>query len=288
MKKGNRLLSALLAVVLVVGAIPAASATSPDEDWNDIKITYTPGTPSATYDHSYTDVTPDAWYYHPVMTLTDGGLLAGYGGGLFGPNDSLTRAQVAIIYTRLVGNNISGNGDILGYASYEDNTVATRAFAAIWLAGRLERRAGSVALTEYETSLAKDIGGLCYSFDSNGTLTLGSMWRPVYDNWRASMNSGKSIDYISSLDDLPDGDEVRQWIDENYELMGKVLMVQGNKDEIVETCERAVMIAYNLGMISGTDAAGTFAPYSPVTRAQISQMLYNLGWTYEGVLDYSK
>ena len=32
------------------------------------------------------------------MTLTEGGLLAGYGGGKFGPNDSLTRAQTAIIY----------------------------------------------------------------------------------------------------------------------------------------------------------------------------------------------
>ena len=286
MKRYRHFWGVLLAVVMLAGSVPAAYAAGPDEEWNDIKITYTPGTPSDTYNNSYTDVTPDAWYYHPVMTLTDGGLLAGYGGGLFGPDDPLTRAQVAIIYTRLVGNNISGDGDILGYASYEDNAVATRAFAAIWLAGRLERRAGSVALTEYETSLAKDIGGLCYDISSSGRFA--SMWRPVYDNWRASMNSGTSIDFISSLDDLPDWDEVRQWIEENYELMGKVLMVQSGKDEIVETCERAVMIAYNLGMISGTDDAGTFAPYASVTRAQISQMLYNLGWTYEGVLDYSK
>ena len=69
--------------------------------------------------------------------------------------------------------------------------------------------------------------------------------------------------------------------------MGKVLIMQGaTKDEIVAACERAICRAYNLGMIGGVDSKGTFAPDAPLTRGQISQILYNVGWTYEGVLDY--
>ena len=36
------------------------------------------------------------WCYDAVMTLTEGGLLNGYGNGKFGPNDNLTRAQVSL------------------------------------------------------------------------------------------------------------------------------------------------------------------------------------------------
>lgn len=69
--------------------------------------------------------------------------------------------------------------------------------------------------------------------------------------------------------------------------MGKVLIMKSaTKDEIVAACERAICRAYNLGMIGGVDSEGTFAPYSPLTRGQIAQILFNMGWTYAGVLDY--
>ena len=42
--------------------------------------------------------------------------------------------------------------------------------------------------------------------------------------------------------------------------MGKVLLIQESKDIIVKACEDAICRAYNLGMIAGTDAQGTFSP----------------------------
>lgn len=293
MKKASRLLSALLAVVLVVGAIPVAYAADPDDlsGMREPTKVFTVGTPSASYSNAYTDVPTSIWCYHPVMTLTEGGLLAGYGGGKFGPNDSLTRAQTAIIFARLVGNQPGGN--VLGYEIFEDNAVASRAFAAIFYAGRLEKGtdSGATTLTEKETSVLYNAGGvnggMLTNYVSNERHAIGSTTNAIYDAWYASVAADRNVTPITSVDDLPDGDDIHKWIDENYAIMGKVLIMQGaTKDEIVAACERAICRAYNLGMIGGVDSNGTFAPDAPLTRGQISQILYNMGWTYAGVLDY--
>ena len=291
MKRCRHFLGVLLAAVLLVSAIPAAYAADPDDlsGMREPTKVFTVGTPSTSYSNSYTDVPTSMWCYHPVMTLTEGGLLAGYGGGKFGPNDSLTRAQTAIIFARLIGNQPGGN--VLGYEIFEDNTVASRAFTAIFYAGRLEKGSGSgsTTLTQTETATLKDAGsvngGMLTQISSSGKF--GITTNAIYDAWYASVAAGRNVTPITSVDDLPDGDDIHKWIDENYEIMGKVLIMQGaTKDEIVAACERAICRAYNLGMIGGVDSKGTFAPYSPLTRGQIAQILYNVGWTYAGVLDY--
>ena len=266
------------------------SSSTSSKDWGEVQKVFTPGTPSASYDNYYTDVPSTYWASHPIMTLTKGGLLSGYGNHVFGPNDSLTKGQVSIIFTRLLGNPMSGTGS--SYAPYSDKTTASRAFVAIWYAGALNM-GGSTILTAHETSLVNSAGinsGLLYNLSTNGSI--GSMWQAVYDNWRAGLAAGKSTDYISSIDELPDGDEIRQWITENWEQMASILHITNAAkynsvyDRTVAECEAAICRAYNLGMFGGVDSQGTFAPYSPMTRAQMAQILYNMGWTYEGVLDY--
>ena len=266
------------------------SSSTSSKDWGEVEKVFVPGTPSSSYDDYYTDVPSTMWAYHPIMTLTKGGLLSGYGNHVFGPNDSLTKGQVSIIFTRLLGNPMSGTGS--SYAPYSDKTTASRAFVAIWYAGALNM-GGSTILTAHETSLVNSAGinsGLLYNLSTNGSI--GSMWQAVYDNWRAGLAAGKSTDYISSIDELPDGDEIRQWITENWEQMASILHITNAAkynsvyDRTVAECEAAICRAYNLGMFGGVDSQGTFAPYSPMTRAQMAQILYNMGWTYEGVLDY--
>lgn len=268
----------------------SGNSSTSNEDWGEVEKVFVPGTPSSSYDDYYTDVPSTMWAYHPIMTLTNGGLLAGYGNHVFGPNDSLTKGQVSIIFTRLLGNPMSSTGS--SYAPYSDKTTASRAFVAIWYAGALNM-GGSTILTAHETSLVNSAGinsGLLYNLSTNGSI--GSMWQAVYDNWRAGLAAGKSTDYISSIDELPDGDEIRQWITENWEQMASILHITNAAkydsvyDRTIAECEAAICRAYNLGMFGGVDSQGTFAPYSPMTRAQMAQILYNMGWTYEGVLDY--
>ena len=247
------------------------------EDWGEVDVVYVPGTPSASYSNSYTDVPATYWAYHPIMTLTEGGLLAGYGNGKFGPNDTLTKEQVSIIYTRMIGNTPYPNGN---------QKVASRAYAAIWFTGRALTGLGNHYLTEYETQLAKECGNLLNELSSSGTY--GAMSRGVYDCWRANLAAGRTIDYIDSVDELPDANEIHAWIDANWQEMKSILLLTGNysKEEIVETCEDCICYAYNLGLMNGVDSNRTFAPDAPLTRGQLAQILYNMGWTYAGVLSY--
>lgn len=273
-----------------ISASTNTSTSSNEKLWNDVLKNYTPGTPASGYSNNYADVPSDKWCYHPIMTLTEGGLLNGYGGGLFGPDDPLTKGQVEIVNIKLIGNSPSGYG--------KDNDVASRAYAAILYIDRLNANDGTsekVYLTEHEKALVGDAEGLTFPHHINGRTV---MWRGVYDSWRASLNTGKTINYISSIDELSDADDIRRWIDENWEEMADILhtnapTVGGKpdnrtvKEKTVDVCEADICLAYNLGMIGGVDSKGTFDPYGTLTRGQLAQMLYNMGWTYEGCCSYT-
>ena len=267
---------------------PSNSGTI-EEKWGNVRKTYHPGQTAKPYSNSYTDVASNAWYYDAVMTLTEGGLLAGYGGGKFGPDDALTRTQLTIIGGRLIGFSRDYDYWTSGrYATDLFSVNADRAYTAIYLMNRTETIGGTTSLTEYETALAKDAGGLCYNIASNGKLTLGSMWTAVYDNWRAGLAAGKQINYRTSIDEFPDADEIHKWIEENYAIVNQCLDLQyTSKERLVDFCERMILRAYNLGMIGGVDDKGTFDPYGNLTRAQVSQMLFNMGWTYDEVARYN-
>lgn len=288
MKRIRNILSIVLCFAMLFSlTLVFNGLADPDEEWGTVNHVYHPSTPAETYTHVYNDVNSNAWYYDAVMTLTEGGLLAGYGNGKFGPNDPLTRAQVNIIRFRLYGQDVPESDWGFDYKPLQDTNTASRAFAAITFMWQIDRKGGTKFLTEYETALAKDAGyGLCYSIASNGKLTLGSMWGAVYDNWRAALAAGKNIEYRDSIDDFPDAAAIHQWIDENYELMAAALSMSGTKEELVARCEQLLLYSYNLGMIGGVDDKGTFAPDAPLTRAQVSQMLFNLGWTYAGAASY--
>lgn len=263
----------------------SGNSSTSSEDWGEVEKVFVPGTPSASYDDYYTDVPSTFWAYHPIMTMTEGGLLAGYGNHLFGPNDTLTKEQLDIIRTRIHDADypVSASGN---------KAFASRAYAVILLSEDMVT-GGSTSLSEYETSLVNKSGvsgGLVYNLSESGRF--GSMWQGVYDNWRASLAAGRSTDYIASVDELPDADKIHQWIEENWKEMSDLLNINNPAkyasvhDRTVATCEQAICRAYNLGMVSGYDSAGSFGPYNNLTRAQLSQMLYNMGWTTSGCLDY--
>lgn len=265
----------------------SGNSSTSNEDWGEVQKVFVPGTPSASYDTYYTDVPSTMWAYHPIMTMTEGGLLAGYGNHLFGPNDTLTKEQLDIIRTRIHDADypVSASGN---------KAFASRAYAVILLSEDMVT-GGSHTLTTYESSIIRDSGisgGLVYSLAQNDKAAIGSMWQGVYDNWRASLAAGRSTDYIASVNELPDADKIHQWIEENWKEMSDLLNINNPAkyasvhDRTVATCEQAICRAYNLGMVSGYDSAGSFGPYNNLTRAQLSQMLYNMGWIEAGCLDY--
>ncbi len=263
------------------------SISSNSGDFGKVLRTFTPGTPSASYSKSYDDVPSDLWCYDAIMTMTEGGLLGGYGNGKFGPNDALTRAQLAIINMRMGGSMITDGFEETtfdGYAVYKDHATATRAWAAIALVGKMPKD-GYVSLTPYELSLVETDGkSLLTGYATNGTNSAGSMTWALYDVWHASL--GRNLTYRASIDEFPDAAEIHKWIDENADLISRYLLASDTHENNVRICETYFLRAYNLGMFRGVDGQGTFNPYGTITRGQLCQALYNVGWTYAKCLDY--
>jgi hypothetical protein len=58
---------------------------------------------------SFEDVTSDQYYYEPVNNMALMGVISGYGNNQFGPNDYVTRAQLATVLDRFDDKVIGGH-----------------------------------------------------------------------------------------------------------------------------------------------------------------------------------
>lgn len=68
------------------------------------------GSPAVSGRDSFTDTDDGAWYADAVLWATQSGVMAGYGGGLFGANDPVTREQIATILWRYAGSPAAEGG----------------------------------------------------------------------------------------------------------------------------------------------------------------------------------
>ncbi len=82
------------------------------------------GTPAVTGTDAFTDTPDGVWYGDAVLWASQQELIGGYGGGLFGPNDPVTREQMTAILWRYAGspdanseNVYTDEADIASYAA---------------------------------------------------------------------------------------------------------------------------------------------------------------------------
>lgn len=80
------------------------------------------GSPAVEGRNNYTDVgygPGTAWYYDAVTWAQQSGVMSGYGNNLFGPNDTVTRQQLAVTfynYAKYKGYDVTAAGDLSGFA----------------------------------------------------------------------------------------------------------------------------------------------------------------------------
>ena len=77
------------------------------------------GKPDAAYSGAYTDVAEDKWYTPAVEWASGEGIVSGNGNGIFAPNDSVTREQMAIMlynYAAYAGYDTSVRGDVSAFS----------------------------------------------------------------------------------------------------------------------------------------------------------------------------
>ena len=85
------------------------------------------GTPAVTGTDAFTDTPDGAWYGDAVLWASQQELIGGYGGGLFGPNDPVTREQMTAIFWRYAGSPTTGEA-----SNYTDHaSIAAYAVSAV-------------------------------------------------------------------------------------------------------------------------------------------------------------
>ena len=74
------------------------------------------GSPENETASAYSDVAGDAWYTDGVIWAEENGVTTGCGDGRFGPNDAITREQLAVMLYRGFGNTAEGTGQTLDFS----------------------------------------------------------------------------------------------------------------------------------------------------------------------------
>lgn len=88
-------------------------------------------------EQKFSDVAVDKYYASGVAWAAENGIVSGYGNNVFGPNDNITREQLALMlynYAKYKGYNISVSGDLSVFADH--NRSSDYALTAIkWAVG---------------------------------------------------------------------------------------------------------------------------------------------------------
>ncbi len=190
----------------------------------------------------FLDVAPGSWYYEPVMYAASYGLVQGYGDtGFFGPDDTLTRAQAAVILCRYFTpemdldhyqDNWTGMADVEGYTWYTN--------AANWAVGT-----GVIGGRVHPDGTA--------SFDPHDTITREELCTMV----ARAASSFRGAD-IAGAD----------WSD--------MLSTQGH-DEVSSWASESVAWCMDNGVVNGvSEPDGRHVrPQGVVTRATMAQVMMN-------------
>lgn len=109
------------------------------------------GTPAVAGTDDFTDTADSAWYSDAVLWASRQNLVGGYGSGLFGPNDPVTREQMTAILWRYAGSPEAQDGG--GYSDAAE-VSAYAASAAAWAAAN---------------SIVRPVSGDTFSPKSNAT-----------------------------------------------------------------------------------------------------------------------
>jgi flavodoxin len=85
------------------------------------------GSPAVTGTDDFIDTADSAWYADAVLWASQQGLVGGYGNGLFGTNDPVSREQIATILWRYAGNPAAETGDDFA----DESSIAAYATTAV-------------------------------------------------------------------------------------------------------------------------------------------------------------
>ena len=118
---------------------------------------------------TFTDVAADAWYADAVNWAAANGIVNGYGSGKFGPEDSITREQMAVLlynYAKFKGYDLTAYGDLTAFA--DDEKVSDWAEQAMkWAVGEKLINGSNNALNPLGTASRAEVAQILMNFGQN-------------------------------------------------------------------------------------------------------------------------
>lgn len=128
------------------------------------------GKPSVSATNSFTDVSANDWYAKATSWAQSKGIITGYEDGRFGPNDSLTREQLALIlynYAQSKGYETSAKADLSQYRD-GSSTSAWAQTAMAWAVGEgLLSGRGANMLAPTGTATRAEVAQIMMNFCEN-------------------------------------------------------------------------------------------------------------------------
>ncbi|CAM4158749.1 S-layer homology domain-containing protein [Bacillus manliponensis] len=114
---------------------------------------------------NFSDVSETHMFYKQIAAVQNNGIMNGYGGGKFGPSNTLTRAEVASILTRAYN------------LTEQKNTPFTDVPATEWFAGSV----GALYTNEITSGTSET------TFSPKGTVTRGQMAAFLYRSYETTL-----------------------------------------------------------------------------------------------------
>lgn len=247
MKMRNRIVTIMLAVALVCALLPTVALADT-------------ATPSGQH---YADVPADAWYTEAVNAMTEGGLLTGYSDGLFHPDDTISVGQFATILCRIGGISTDNNEfkphellNVQYETPYDWAHMAIMNLRGLGIYNVRPNQADRLVVRgEAITGMRK----------------IAEVMPQYHENNDRSLPLRQLSERIWTEADIPDWDKVMH---ANWDNQGPCILAV------------SIKTAYNLGITQGIDDIGTCNPYGTMTRAELCQMLYNMGITKANSVRY--
>lgn len=124
---------------------------------------------TAPAESSFTDVAADAWYADAVNWAAANDIVNGYGNGKFGPEDSITREQMAVLlynYAKFKGYDVTASGDLTAFSDGE-KVSGWAEYAMKWAVGEKLINGSNNALNPLGTASRAEVAQILMNFGQN-------------------------------------------------------------------------------------------------------------------------
>lgn len=237
------------------------------------------GEPAIEYTQKFPDVPDGESYTQAVLWASQNGIVGGYSNGYFGPNDNITREQLAKVtyaYAEYKGCVTSNRADISGYQDASQvSDFALEAMEWIVATGLIQGKSNNTLLDPQGVTTRAECAVIIERFMEPFADVKYSDWygENVSLVYLSSLMTGTSDSIFSAGDTLARA----QFATIVYRLAGEASVTFNNVfPDVPEGAwyTDAVIWANKNGIITGYETTGKFGPGDPINREQLATMLY--------------